>query len=49
MHNHITEEKVNIEIKNMERAIMSLRNDTVCGPEDIYASELLKDEIKKLY
>jgi hypothetical protein len=41
-------EEIDIEIKDVERAIMSLRNDKVHGPESIYA-KVLKNEIEKLY
>jgi len=46
--NNIERKEINIEMKNVERAIMSLRNGRIYGLEDICA-ELLKCETKKLY
>jgi hypothetical protein len=40
------EKEVNIGIKDVKRAIMSLRNGEVCDPEDI-CTEFLKDGTEK--
>jgi len=44
---HLESEEVNIGIKNVERAIMSLKNDRMYGSEDICV-KLQKDETEKL-
>jgi hypothetical protein len=45
---HIDKEEVNIRIKDMKRAIISLRNGRMCGLKGIRA-EHLKSETEKLY
>jgi len=42
---HMEGEEINIGIKNVERAIRSLKNNRICGLEGIYV-ELLKVEPK---
>jgi len=45
---HMEGKDVNIGIRNVERAIMFLKNGRMCGPEGI-CLELLKDGTEKLY
>lgn len=47
-HIHIEGEEVKIEINDIKKAIMCLKNGRACGPEGIYA-ELLKYGTEKLY
>jgi len=45
---NIEEEEINIGIKDVKKAIWSLKNSRICGPESVCA-EFLKGGTEKLY